>query len=244
MESMLVLSRVRAALIRQEETIVFGLIERAQFLLNKRVYESGAFGPAVGADSLAGYLLHETERIHSRMRRYTSPDEHPFYKDLPEPVLPALVYPDNPLRQCRVNLNDEVRRAYENEILPLVCGPGDDSQYGSSAVCDVMCLQALSRRIHYGKFVAESKFRSSPMLFTDAMREGDRVALMRAVTDADVERDVVSRVRKKAEVYGEIGSGEVAALRIDPDTVAEIYRDWIIPLNKRVQVEYLVNRGI
>lgn len=36
---------------------------------------------------------------------------------------------------------------------------GDDSNYGSAGVLDVLCLQALSKRIHYGKFVAEAKFR-------------------------------------------------------------------------------------
>ena len=244
MDSMLLLSRVRAVLIRQEETIVFSLIERAQFHRNERVYKPRAFGPFVGEDSLSGYLLHETERIHARMRRYTSPDEHPFYQDLPTPVLPALSYPENPLRPCSINLNGEVRRIYETEILPLVCAPGDDSQYGSSAVCDVMCLQSLSRRIHYGKFVAESKLQSNPSLLEAAMRDGDRDELMKLVTDDHVERDVVSRVRKKAELYGELDAGDAAALRIDPDTVSDIYRKWIIPLNKRVQVEYLVQRGV
>jgi hypothetical protein len=32
---------------------------------------------------------------------------------------------------------------------------GDDGNYGSSAVCDTECLQALSKRIHFGKFIAE-----------------------------------------------------------------------------------------
>jgi chorismate mutase len=37
-------------------------------------------------------------------------------------------------------------------------------------------LQALSKRIHYGKFVAEAKFRESPKLFEDAIRA--KVSLM------------------------------------------------------------------
>lgn len=48
---------------------------------------------------------------------------------------------------------------YISEIVPLICDPGDDEQHGSSAVCDVHVLQALSRRVHLGKFVAESKFQ-------------------------------------------------------------------------------------
>lgn len=240
MNANLLLSRVRSVLIRQEETIVFGLIERAQFLRNTRVYEPGLFGPVVGDDSLSGYLLHETERIHARMRRYTSPDEHPFYADLPDPLLPAISYPGNPLKPNNVNINAEIRRVYVSEIVPAVCAPGDDSQYGSTVVCDVMCLQALSRRVHYGKFVAESKMQRDPKQLSDAISAGDRDVLLRLVTDEHVEREVIGRVRRKAELYGQLDAGEAAALRIDPDTVADIYRKWIIPLNKKVQVEYLM----
>jgi chorismate mutase len=38
------LSSIRSTLIRQEETIIFGLIERAQFRSNDIVYESNGFG--------------------------------------------------------------------------------------------------------------------------------------------------------------------------------------------------------
>jgi hypothetical protein len=40
-----------------------------------------------------------------------------------------------------------------------IAAPGDDGNYGSAATLDVLALQALSKRIHYGKFVAEAKFR-------------------------------------------------------------------------------------
>jgi hypothetical protein len=40
-----------------------------------------------------------------------------------------------------------------------IAAPGDDGNYGSAATLDVLCLAALSKRIHYGKFVAEAKFR-------------------------------------------------------------------------------------
>lgn len=34
----------------------------------------------------------------------------------------------------------------------------------------LLCLQSLSKRIHYGKFVAEAKFRASPVLYEAAIR--------------------------------------------------------------------------
>ena len=45
--------------------------------------------------SLLEYLLWETEQMHGRIRRYTSPDEHAFFaRDLPPLVLPPIQYPE------------------------------------------------------------------------------------------------------------------------------------------------------
>jgi hypothetical protein len=52
-------------------------------------------------------------------------------------------------------------------MLPAaIAAPGDDGNYGSAATLDVLALQALSKRIHYGKFVAEAKFRWALQLKT------------------------------------------------------------------------------
>ncbi len=238
------LENVRSVLIRLEETIIFGLIERAQFRRNAIIYRAGAF-PQIGSECLADYLLHETERVHARMRRYTSPDEHPFFNDLPPPLLPPLCFEENPLRPNSVNLNPVIRQVYETEMIPYICEDGDDRQYGSSSVCDVQCLQALSRRIHYGKFVAESKYRSDPARFDALVRRRDRSALLGAVTDPAVERRVLERVRIKAETYGKDVDGSLAGgFRIPPGHIVEFYRRWIIPLTKRVEVEYLLSAGL
>lgn len=50
-----------------------------------------------GADgrqfSLLEYMLWETEQTHCKVRRYTSPDEHPFFpNDLPPLILPPIQY--------------------------------------------------------------------------------------------------------------------------------------------------------
>jgi chorismate mutase len=62
-----------------------------------------------------------------------------------------------------INVNDKIRSVYDSFILPCICPTvDDDGQYGSSATCDISLLQALSKRIHFGKFVAEAKFRAEP----------------------------------------------------------------------------------
>eukprot|EP00954_Amorphochlora_amoebiformis_P028724 1392118-Amorphochlora_amoeboformis.AAC.1 len=74
----------RLQLVRLEETIIFGLIERSQFKQNPSAYAKdgikvlGAGGASQFHGSIFSYYLTENEKVHAAMRRYTSPDEHPF----------------------------------------------------------------------------------------------------------------------------------------------------------------------
>lgn len=86
------LDNVRTSLIRQEETIIFSIIERAQFAFNAPVYQPGgvpvpAYAPDGRNFTLLEYLLRDTEAVHGRIRRYTSPDEHAFYPDALPPMV-------------------------------------------------------------------------------------------------------------------------------------------------------------
>lgn len=97
------------------------------------------------------------------VRRYTSPEEHSFFPGhLPDPVLPPLRYP-RLLAPNTVDVNAHILSRYISEIVPAVCKPGDDEQHGSSVLCDITALQAISKRIHLGKFVAETKFQVRPL---------------------------------------------------------------------------------
>mgnify|MGYP001268816311 CR=1 FL=1 len=243
MTSQLDLENIRSALIRQEETIIFALVERAQFAVNTRIYTPGAMQIPGFHGAFVDYLLRGTEALHATVRRYTSPDENPFFDDLPAPLLPALSF-HAPIAANTVNVNARIRRDYEACIVPAICAAGDDEQYGSSAVCDVACLQALSKRIHYGKFVAETKFRTARAEFTRFIKAGDRAALYAAITDAEVEARLLLRVERKAATYGqELNLAHAApTYKIKPRLVAELYRDWIIPLTKDVEIEYLLIR--
>ncbi len=234
------LEHIRGILVRLEETIIFALIERARFRHNAAIYRRGALGPIPDGLSLMEFCLRETERVHARMRRYTSPDEHPFFEDLPAPILPAQGDPDPWLQPNRLNINALIFETYRDDMVPLICTEGDDRQYGSSSVCDVACLQSISQRIHYGKFVAESKRRSRPETLDPLVAAGDAAGLLAAITDAAVEQAVLERVRKKAATYtGELNAASPDPV-LDPARVVEIYRRWIIPLNKQVQVAYLL----
>lgn len=235
------LDNIRNVLVRLEETILFGVLDRAQFRQNPVIYRPDGVGRELGGESLVQFLLHECERSHAKVRRYTSPDEHPFFHDLPAPILPAAAY-NNPLQPNTINTNDRIWAAYVGEIIPFLCAAGDDGQWGSSSVNDVHLLQALSKRIHYGKFVAESKYRARPDRLEPLIRAGDADGLRAAITDHAVERAVLDRVQRKAGTYArelELIPGQPI---VGPAALRELYARWVIPMNKDVQVLYLLGR--
>ncbi|KAK1969160.1 chorismate mutase [Colletotrichum sublineola] len=246
------LSRIRYQLIRLEDTITFHLIERAQFPRNQTIYMPGALNIPNSDLSFMDWYLREQEKLQSIIRRYDSPDEYPFFPDaVQKQILKPLHYP-RILHPNDVNVNSKIKDFYVDKLLPALCpdfGHEDrgESQenYGSSATCDIACLQALSRRIHFGKFVAESKFQSDPEKYTKLIKAEDREGIADAITNAAVEKKVLERLRLKVLTYGtdpSIGAGPENQAKIDADAVVAMYKDFVIPLTKDVEVEYLMQR--
>ncbi|KAL1557148.1 Chorismate mutase 1-like protein [Salvia divinorum] len=244
------LDGIRNSLIRQEDSIIFGLVERAQFCYNGETYDPNAFAMEGFSGSLIEYMVKKTEKLHATVGRYKSPDEHPFFPDiLPGPLLPPLEYPQvlHPAGDA-ININGQIWDMYFKNLLPRLVKEGDDGNCGSSASCDTICLQALSKRIHYGKFVAEAKFRESPETYSAAIKAQDRDGLMDLLTYPEVEEVIRRRVEMKTRTYGQevtLSGGEdntEAVYKINPSIVADLYWDWIMPLTKQVQVEYLLRR--
>ncbi|KAG2223972.1 hypothetical protein INT45_013429, partial [Circinella minor] len=243
------LDKLRSTLIRLEDTIIFALIERSQFAFNKCIYVPGAleFNGATGERSFLEYFLWETEKVHAKVRRYTSPDEYAFTSPLPEPILPPLDFPPF-LFPNDINITAKIMEIYTKSIVPEICQDRDDSNYGSSATRDIECLQALSRRIHYGKFIAESKFRSDPEEYTRLARANDREAINELLTNRMVEKKLLERLRRKALAYGQTMDQEEEGtnrnLKIPVQLVVDMYEQWVIPLTKEVEVDYLIVRGL
>lgn len=63
-----------------------------------------------------------------------------------------------------------------------------------------------------------------------------------------VENAVKARVHKKAKIFGQNVSlhdnkrNTMTKYKVDPSVVKHIYGEWIIPLTKLVEVEYLLQR--
>ena len=64
------LDRIRSILVRLEDTIIFSLIERAQFAHNPKIYQRGVFDElkGLGVDgSWLEWFLKETETFHGML---------------------------------------------------------------------------------------------------------------------------------------------------------------------------------
>ena len=248
------LDGVRDSLIRQEETIIFALIERAQYARNAEIYDRDAYSTSLNEDRLHPKLqgrkvsfleamLFETEQVHARARRYLSPEEHAFFpEDVARPALQELDYPPV-LVDDHQNINPQILQAYLDHVVPRTCSDGDDAQHGSSALADIAVLQALSRRVHYGKFVAEAKAQKDEGAFRELAAAGDVEGIHSLLENVPVEDTVVRRAMTKAVVFGQDAlSGNKPGYKVDPALVANLYRAMIIPLTKQVQVTYLLRR--
>lgn len=112
-------------------------------------------------------------------------------------------------------------------------------------------LQAISKRVHYGKFVSESKFQENPSAFIPHIVSGSRQALEALITKPEVERKLLVRLRKKAATYAQdiVADSDLdgraapsGSSKIDVDGVVDLYESYIIPLTKEVEVDYLLGR--
>lgn len=241
------LESVRESLIRQEDTIVFSLIERAKFPWNLKIYDESSREIPGFSGSLLQFFVEQAEILQSKVGRYYNPEEHPFFpENLPLSLLPPYNYEQvlHPAA-ASININKKIWNVYVDDLLPLFAAKGDDGNYASTMSSDLTCLQALSRRIHYGLFVAEVKYRDAPQDYGPAIHAQDRDALMKLLTFESVEEMVKRRVEKKASVFGqEVGLNDSGGdkYKVDPSVVSHLYGEWVMPLTKLVQVEYLLRR--
>lgn len=259
------LDRIRALLTRLEDTIIFCLIERSRFPSNSLAYDSGSnFSiaiPGSPSQSLVRYVIEATEATQALAGRYEKPEEQPiFLKELPTPLVHSnytqVLHPAG----ASININQNISDLYFNQMLPLFTSVGDDGNYASTAAADLACLQALSLRIHYGKFVAESKFKAAPGLYDIPIRGKDEKKLMELLTSVKQEETVKKRVMEKAATIaqdvkvddasnGTTTNDNCTAInnknttyKVDPKAVGIIYEQWVIPLTKEVEVKYLLSR--
>jgi len=240
----LAIDAIAARLEGLEETIISKLIDRAQFRANARIYrkgESGFTGEKYRSLFHLRLLFHE--KMDAQFGRFCVPEERPFFSRLPKAKRKASI-PETGLRlddYNRVNLMPEIVGRYL-DLIPRICRSSDDGHYGSSVEHDVYAVQAIARRVHYGSlFVAESKFRAEPAHFAELIRAHKEKAIIAKLTRRDVEEKIVRRIRDKVEALQSTVNRKVRYC-VDAAVVADFYRDVIVPLTKKGEVLYLMNR--
>jgi len=229
-----------------EETIISKLIDRAQFYANLRVYKKGQSG-FVNENRLSLFeirLLYQ-ERMDSQFGRFCVPEERPFDKKLPRPRRVAKL-PSTGLKIAgydKINVTRDILPDYLN-LIPQICRKGVDGHFGSSVEHDVYAVQAISRRIHYGAmFVAECKFKTEPALYRKLITKRDIGTLTENLTRIEVEERIIGRIHEKVEKAQANVNTEVRVV-IDPQVVVDFYRNTIIPLTKKGEIMYLLNRTL
>ena len=242
------LNVIAARLEGLEETIIHRLIDRAQFRRNPAAYSPGDSGfNDAGDRSLFDLRLRYQEEMDAAFGRFEVPEERPFHAGLPAPHRKAAP-PNSPLDRtatAAVNCTPAIVAQYL-EFVPTLCESGDDGHYGSSVEHDVLAIQAIGRRVHYGAlYVAESKYRADPEQYAAAAETaavGDQTALMNLITRAEVEERILRRVSEKVD-YLQVSRNPVARRRVDPQAVLKLYRDTIIPMTKKGEIDYLLVRA-
>lgn len=244
MPQLLDLRYIAARLEGLEETIISKLVDRAQFCENLRIYQSGQSGFAGESDRcLFDIRLRFQEEMDSRFGRFCVPEERPYTKNLPS-AQRKVVLPQAGLALDdfdKVNVTGDILNSYL-KLIPLLCKHGDDNQYGSSVEHDVYAVQAIARRIHYGAmYVAESKYLYSPEIYKKLADENDSTGILENLTRKEVEDSIINRIRDKAKST-QACVNHMVRNYVDPEVVVNFYRDTIIPLTKKGEVLYLLNR--
>jgi chorismate mutase len=269
--SVLDLNNIRASLMRMEDSIIFSLVERAQFRRNLAVYEKdcqqlGTFKlhelKCAGSNGCLGdWFIYQTECLHSQVRRYLHPTEIPFFGPLPDATLGSTSGSRTDTQKIIAKVppeaivNKKILDIYRSKVVPQICEDGDDGNHGSTAVQDVHVLQMLATRCYYGLFVAESKFRTEYDKASELIKNQDREGLMAFITKPDVEAKNIQRVILKARTFSQnIGAAEEGQLapipslttsyKVKPEFIGDVYKEYIMPLTKEVEVEYLLKRPL
>ncbi|OBZ71219.1 putative chorismate mutase [Grifola frondosa] len=186
------LDRIRAILTRLEDTIIFSLIERAQFAHNPKAYRRGSSKSSK-----------KSERPNSKSTQITrslrTPRAHSQTPRQPRDPLPN-----------KINVNASILSFYTRSIVPRITqqatlalaalkranasretGVRRRRQLRQSAFVDLEVLQAISKRVHY------VEFKSNPAVFISHIQSRNRAALEALITKPEVSRSSCSACARK-----------------------------------------------
>lgn len=219
------LDEIRNELRSCENSIIFAILERNRWKHNEKAYRWIG-----GTTPLFESLLLSVEGSHAKAGRYSCPEEHPFTivssPPVPHPPYQLEFFLEE--NHTTINHNTRIRELYFRDILPHITEEGHCENQGSAVTADIHLLQAISRRIHLGKVVAESKYRDHPDVYNKLDTDEN---IMHHITNNVVETSILDRIRDKTARFD-----ETKAL---VEAIVAVFRDIIIPETKQVQIQYI-----
>lgn len=152
-------------------------------------------------------------------RRLEHPLNAQLYTSAPAPRNPSA------LAEALVNVPDARTKSlaiagfYRDVVLQNLCAEGYDSAARECLELDNLCLEALARRFNYSALVGQTKLKSGLV---------PAESLEASITDTAVEEAVYSRLDAFAQ---EVGINEAERRHL-----IAVYRDWIVPASRILQV--------
>ena len=258
-----------------EETVIYRFLDRVQLAFHPGLYPKPGSKLANTANtgeqsSLLGLRLRAHEAMEQEFGRYSVAEEFPFsaahsvpqaknekplaasqaiWEKLAPQEQRTPVAAELPLSLARIREISQCQGILEAylDFLPRYCAQTDDMQYGSALEYDVMLLQAISRRIHYGAiYVAELKFQQNEVtlrkLFAGPTDELEQ-KILALITRAEVEQKILKRVYGKTQAIQYAGPDfGLQRHHLEPQALRNFYADCIIPLTKQGELAYLRRR--
>jgi len=204
------MDRIRNQLKNLENTIILYFIERSKYPTNNIIYEKNiTWNLQLYKKGIFKSMLYDTEKLHTKFGRYISSnlEEEPIiyntilYKQIKESILEKYI-----------------------TFIKISTTKGDDKNYGSTCICDINLIHAISRRIFLGKIVALEKLSQNTMGFIS----NDARDVYHLLENKQIENSIIKRLESK-ELYYDL----TISLR---KHLSEFYKATIIPMTKNVQL--------
>jgi chorismate mutase len=245
------LATIRDTLALFEDSIILNLIARTKLPASNIWYNENM-----------GFLqyLQELEIVVARLGKYDVwTGEIPFDLEYPLHQTPFAINMVSPLPSISTetfSVNSAVYQQYIDLILPAIASFNstaaafeNSTSLATLLMADHNLMSLISKRIHYGKVVAETKYVNNASIFANVT---DRAMVEALLTDKAQESVVKTRSEAKAKYLSahlNFNSTTGALLNsskgaFDPRWVGqELFGRILIPTTTEVEVQYILSRG-
>lgn len=239
------LNAVRKILSQLDVVILLLLLEKSNYgLLSEDKEDNIVYLDNFDGCFLIRYL-NEIEKLYFKKKNLRSKIESNFLsKIINHPFFSSIeISHDN-----YVDLNHEIIKLYITKVLPLISSNNivDPETVIKSCFCDIKCLQAILKRVNYGKLVAELKFQQNTKLFNTAVKNKEIDKILDFITDEEVQEKVIKNLRSNFDFFlNDTNNRHFVNIdeKISFDVIESIFKNTIIPLTKKSQFFYLINRS-